>query len=499
MRNFILTLMLLLCASTSMMAAQKKIVGNVVPEGTPSWYTMDAYLQTSQGTVMHYGLTNQISFSNDGRSAFFKTLFPAQYAELWVMGAVNGNRITIDSKAVVGVDTYTTDEGRETYELKVGEPIFDISDNIIGVKDITFLIDGERIYIDDNQQSPDHAIALYGEDKYGIQLFDWTFCDSFKPYNGPTQTASVPTGVDIKSYVYDYKDTHLNPATHIGHLAVDGDTYYFDSLVPGIEGWTIGIRTGNEVKVERKQLLAFEPQIFYLGGYLQSDGGRLSDIIFDVDADGNLKQQNKEQFIVAYQTNGSLVDYGREFNIRRFDDGVAFCPSAPTEVHAVYFDELHQHGIEFYQDNRAEDGSLISADQLGYYIYVDGRRFTFNRSQYPYIKWNSTQFIPFGYCDDYNNGDIFCDGIYNCVLFYFENYETLGVQSVYRSGDVETRSDIITVDRYNIIDIVPDGINNAATEPAVASPSWYDLHGRQLNGEPTHGVFVVDGRKVIVK
>lgn len=508
MKQFLLTFLAgVLCLLTA--SAQQKIKGCVTPEGTPSYYTMDAYIQTSQGTVMFYGLSNQISFSADGKSVYFKTLFPAKYGELWVKGTISGNTVTIDKDMVIGTDSYTDEEGTFDYELKVGEPIFDLAENLVDVKDVVFKIDGTRIYIEDDQKNPDHAIGLYGISEVEvdgemvpeIELFDWTFCDSFKPYTGATELVTPPASAQTKSYVYNYKDKSLKDATDIRRIAVDGNDYYFEGLVPTVGGWTKGVRNGNTISVSRAQLLQFDPQILKIAGYRESDGGRLSDFSFTIDDKGVITQVDGDnQFIVCYQTNGSLLDYGRNFKLTPYDESQALMPYNPVEVHSVYYSELGQHGIEFMQYPSDANGNLLSADQLGYYIYVNGERFTFTKQQYPYLSWDSAEFIPFAYCDDYNYGDIFNDGYYNVVLFYIDDYETLGVQSAYRSGDVETRSDIITVTKANIVEVIPDGIERVTTEtPVNDAPTWYDLNGRRFNGEPPHGVFLVDGKKIIVK
>lgn len=483
-------------------AAPQRLKGNVTPEGTPSWYTMDAYIQTGQGTVMFYGLSNQLSFSADKKSVYFRTLFPQQYRELWVKGNISGNTITIDSKQVIATDTFT-DEGQTfTVDLQVGEPIFDIMDNIVGVKDVVFRIDGDRIYIDDDQQNPDHAIALYAVEDGEIDLYDWTFCDSFKPYTGTTELVTPPATAEVKSYVYNYKDAHLKDAMDIRRIAVDGTDYYFEGLVPSIGGWTKGTRSGNTINISRAQLLAFDPQILKIAGYRQSDGGRLSDFAFTIGADGTITQQDGDnQFIVCYQTNGQLLDYGRSFTLTPYDENKAVTPYNPVEVHSVYYSELNQHGIEFTQYPMDANGDMLSTTQLGYYIYVDGQRYTFTKKQYPYLSWDSADYIPFAYCDDYNYGDIFNDGYYNVVLFYFNDYETLGVQAVYRAGGVETRSDIITVNKANIVDIVPDGIA-APTISSLLSPSSslsHDIYGRLLGKAPHHGVVIQSGRKTLMK
>lgn len=498
MKHLFLTLLLALAAMLPT-AAQNKINGLVKPEGVPAWYTMDAYIQTGQGTVMFYGLSNQISFSADGRSVYFKTLFPMQYGELWVKGTRNGNTITIDSKQVVGTESFVDEGASINIELKVGEPIFDIMDNIVDVKDVVFKVDGDRIYIDDDQKEPEHPIALYAVEDGEIDLYDWTFCDSFKPYTGSTEVVAPPTSATTKNYVYSYKDANLKDATDIRRVAIDGSDYYFEGLVPSVGGWAKGTRNGNTISIARAQLLSRDPQFLKIAGYRQSDNGRLSDFAFTIDADGVMKQVDGDnQFIVCYMTNGGLLDYGRSFTLTPYDDAKALTPMNPFEVHSVYYSELGQHGIEFYQAAYDADGNQLAANQLGYYIYVDGKRFTFTKKQYPYLSWAETDFIPYGYCDDYNYGDIFNDGIYNVVLFYIKDYETLGVQSVYRSGDVETRSDIITVDKANVIDIIPDGIKALDAAPSVENPTWFDLCGRPLSGRKP-GVSIVGGRKVILK
>lgn len=488
-----------LSATTPLKTAKhtvRKINSVVVPQGERKWYTMDAYVQTGQGTVMYYGLSNEICFAPDGHTVYFRTLFPANYRELWVKGIINGNTITIDHNEVIATDRVVFDEGPVELSYKVGEAVFDVMDNLVDVKDIVFKIDGDRIYIEDDMKEPDRAIALYCMEEGEPDLYDWTFCDSFKPYTGATEVVTPPATATVKSYVYEYKDRNLKESTDIRRIANDGNDYYFEGLVPTVGGWTKGTRNGNTISISRAQLLKFDPQILKIAGYRSSEGGRLSDFSFAIDEKGVITQNDGDnQFIVCYQTNGSLFDYGKGFILTPYDDSKALMPYNPAEVHSVYYDELKQHGIEFMQYPSDADGNLISVEQLGYYIYVNGKRFMFTKEQYPYLGWSATDFIPFGYCDDYNNGDIFNDGYYNVVLFYIDDYDTLGVQSVYRAGGIETRSDIITVNKANVVDIVPDGIA-APTLDSSYDDIVYDLYGRRSTGIH-RGVKIIAGKKII--
>ena len=44
----------------------------------------------------------------------------------------------------------------------------------------------------------------------------------------------------------------------------------------------------------------------------------------------------------------------------------------------------------------------------------------------------------------------------------------------------------------------PTGIQKTLNEKSTMS-SFYDLSGRRLNGEPQHGVYIKDGKKVVIK
>lgn len=489
----ILTLLLALVGILPLAAQSNGVKGYIVPEGQPVIYSMSAYLLTSVGQVHYDGLYNEISTSIDGKSVYFRTLFPAQFEQLWVKGTLEGDEVTIDCKTPIASATVYDEYGKQqTIQLKVGEPIFDENDEVVDVRDVVFYKVGTTYLIEDDDF--DHPVALYYIDEYGIELQDYTFCATMDLYTGPTDLVTPPADAAANAYTYDYNDDSYRQNSEIGHVAVKGNDYYFDRLIPGVEGWVKGVREGNKITVSKRQLYSNDPLILCFGGLLLSSGGRMSDVVFIIENDGTLVEESQEQFCIAYLPNGSVYTGACRFTIRPYDESAPLTPSDPTNVVSRYYTELRQHAIEFNQSPTATDGSKLNPDQLGYYIYVNGERFTFNRKQYPYLAWESTQFIPYAYCDDYNNGDIFYDG-YNSVLFYFDNYETLGVQSVYRAGDKEARGNIITVDKYNNVEIVPEGISNIVADNKSNNSSWYDLCGRRLTKSSENGISIKNGRK----
>lgn len=488
-------------------AAQDDTKGTIEPEGTPQWYIMDSYVETGRGTEMVHGFVGHVSQSADGKNVYFSTLFPASYETLWVRGTVEGTTVTIDHNEVVGV--YSETDGRQiyNYDLKVGEPVFDANENIVGMRDVVFKTDGSHYYIDDDLDAPDHPMMLYAEEEgYGYLPFDWTFCNDLYPYTKSLDLVTLPEGAEQKAYTYRYKNNAGKECTTIGHVAVVANDYYFDMLTDlETHPWVKGTRTGNTITLEKGQLITRDVQYQFFAG-LDGTTMRTQPLTLTInEATGELTRGDvaeDQSFAIAYVFNAAqnaswFTSVAYDFSLAPFKDGGgAIELRNPENVQSGYYSELDQHYITFYQTPKAADGTQLNPDAFGYYIYVDGERFTFTRTQYPYLKWESTEFIPYNYMDDEMNGDIYYDNV-TTVLFYFKDYKTLGVQSVYRLDDgSELHSDIVTVDKLNNVTILPDAIGQISAAPA-QPVTWYDLGGRRTRN--TNGIVVANGRKILMK
>lgn len=509
MKSILATALLFAAAWTS--AAAQDLTYTIQPEGTPTTYALNCFVNINNQSYHFDGFNTEVVYSEDGKTIYIRSLFPYYYPDLWVKGKVEGNRITIDCNDVVATGTMD-DEGYEyDVTLKVGEAIFNASGNPMpeDVRNIVLTIDGERIYVADDVYNytpnywPNRTYILYDTDGGFIDYFDAAFCYDMKPYTGPTDPVTLPATAEVLPYVYEYNDFNDRPSSDIARVAIDGDDYYFDNLVPDSEGWVKGTRQGNTITVARGQLMSFNPLILRFIGY-HWDTGAFGDVTLKIDDNGVITSSDARMWCTNYAPTGRLQAYGRAFTITPYDQSAGVAPADPLEVHSVYYSELRQHGIEFYQLALSDDGKDINPDQLGYYIYVNGERFTFDRSIYPYIDEAQKTFIPYQYCDDYNLGDIFNDGNYNVVLFWFDDYETLGVQSIYRTSlGLEIGSNLIQVDKLNNTTVIPASQVSAVAPvldtPLNATPSWYDLHGRRLDGPARHGVFLSQGRKFVVR
>lgn len=510
MKNLIATALLIAAASTS--AAAQDLTYTIQPEGTPTTYALNCYVQTGIGHIHYDGFNTEVIYSEDGTTVYIRSLFPYNYPDLWVKGSVSGNRIVIDHNEPVATGTMEEDGFSYGVTLKVGEAIFNATNPVpTDTKDIVLTIDGERIYVADdvynysNYYEPERTFILYDTDGGFIDFFDSAFCYDMKPYTGPTDPVEVPENAEIFPYVYEFNDLNDQRANEIARVAVDGDNYYFDNIVPDSEGWVKGVRTGNTITIARGQLMTFHPLILRFIGY-HWDTGAFGDVTFNIDEAGVITSADPRMWCTNYAPTGRLQAYGRNFTLTPYDQGKSIVPADPYEVAAVYYPELRQHGIEFMQLALSADGKQINPEQLGYYIYVNGERFTFNKSTYPYLDESSKTFIPYQYCDDYNLGDIFNDGNYNVVLFWFDDYETLGVQSIYRpSIGGEIGSNMIQVTKAGYTTVIPAdavlGMNAPILDGGTVNtdPTWYDLHGRRLSAPAQRGVYMTRDRKVFVR
>lgn len=501
------TLFALLLSCLSLLASAQT-VGKITPEGTPEWYQMDAYLQASNGTVMYHGLVVQVSYSADGQWAYFKGLFPVQFPELWIRGKVSGQTIVFDRNEVIASQRLYDDYGTPyDYQIKMGEPIFDpnyMGDDfrVIGMNDVVYQISGDRMYIVDSTREPMHPAALYVEEDGEKFLYDWTFCNDLKPYTGSTEIITPPANAVIKPYNYDYADLYLQDVKAVGNVAVSGNDYYFDMLTPGQDAWVKGTREGNTITIKSGQLLSHETFWLRFGGLSYYSQGRMNDFKLTIDdATGIIQEADMDKFFaIVYMTDGSLADYNCNFVLTPFAEGEKIVPGDPEKVHFGTYGSQYELDFELYAVD--DKGNALNASQLGYYIYVNGQRYTFKKSKYPYINSQELTFIPYQYCDDYTNGDIWCDYARNSVFISESGVSTLGVQAVYRiSEGNEVRSNIIQVDRYNSTKVIPDEQVSSLlhiAETNNATQSVFDIYGRHTN-KLSKGLNIVDGRKVLVK
>lgn len=149
-------------------------------------------------------------------------------------------------------------------------------------------------------------------------------------------------------------------------------------------------------------------------------------------------------------------------------------------------------GVFFFNiPNVSDEGLMLLSDDLYYRIYIDGEEYTFEYDEedemYPGVGEDGMLDIPFNFT---NWTDILPGSnspIERGIYIYFEGFETIGVQSVYKYGGETTYSAILT---YNIVtDQVTNAIDSTIADSIIVNETYYDLSGRKVTN-PSNGIFV---------
>ncbi len=176
---------------------------------------------------------------------------------------------------------------------------------------------------------------------------------------------------------------------------------------------------------------------------------------------------------------GSFVTYLRptfkyqapDTKIESVDNPVILTFNAPEGYDAEFWFTLSQIN--------AQD-QIIDASKLYYSIYLDGELFTFYSDEYPGLPGDAAEAteIPFGYNNEY---EFYGYGASHYVVIYPEGMETLCVQLIYKDGEKELKSDIVTCDAAGIRSTVANG--------QLQSETYYDLQGRRVTN-PAAGLYI---------
>ena len=169
------------------------------------------------------------------------------------------------------------------------------------------------------------------------------------------------------------------------------------------------------------------------------------------------------------------------------NDGYEGTPANPRALRFYDYMEFFDYNVfEFELPALSSDGGLLDTSDLSYVIYVDGEEWTFDPEDY-WIEEPMTE-IPWSF-DNEDNILKWFGSCKHAVYFYAEGISTLGVQSIYRYGGEETRSEIVTisVDDSDIDD--PSAVAVVGGGKKVKDVRYYDLSGRQV-AAPAAGICV---------
>lgn len=116
------------------------------------------------------------------------------------------------------------------------------------------------------------------------------------------------------------------------------------------------------------------------------------------------------------------------------------------------------------------EGNFLDKNKLYYNVLIDGEVETFYTDEYQYFPYDMTD-IPMDFADAW---DLYITSPSERMLyFYFDGFDTIGVQSTYTGGGETRKSSIATL---NVT-----AINNTAGGNSVKSVVYHDMAGRTVN------------------
>lgn len=144
-------------------------------------------------------------------------------------------------------------------------------------------------------------------------------------------------------------------------------------------------------------------------------------------------------------------------------------PKDPEITYLMAFDAEFNYGfVAIKMDAETAEGDMLLKDNLYYNIYLDDELLTFDTDTYN-ISEDMTD-VPYNFSsDEITSSDA------NKYITIYDTFQKIGVQVIYRDGDTEYRSNIIS---QTTGDDAVAGIN---TDAKVISTEYYSIDGQRLS------------------
>ena len=443
----------------------------VTPPSDGKW--CDVLYRCATKYVYRYEVRTTLVYGT-GDSIFVKGLCPSM-SRAWVWGKRTGNRVAFPKGQYIGIYQGNSRQydlifqpATDCHYNESAVLVFTPVDSLTGTigDDGTLTVDYGLVTV----ESANAAGSLDMAENQCIAPFDRTYCY-------PPSTASR------RELQYQSLINARFPTYRIVEVAEDGDDFYACGFCEDAKmTWIKGRREGNDVIFPSGQYMGMigDFPINFTGVTSTDEAGLVetSEFVMECAADGGL-YTDQIYATQIYDSYGSTYIY--------FDTELkpyvleAVRPEKPQElIHEVSTGTPYII-LRFSPLN--VDGYLMDLESLYYRIYLDGRLFRFNVSDYPLLPENTTE-IGVMYNDSWNFFDY--DGYYS-RLFSFDNlnYDVMEVEMVYRLKGKELTSERLAIPNPTK---EPDGITSVVGEGEV-STVCYDLQGRRIPSD-AHGPIV---------
>lgn len=464
------------------------------PEGT-----LVSYSRSGDANMTFLGYIFNQTFSGaigdvvfgDNNTVYVKNVISQYPINSWVKGTINGNTISIDFPQLA------LELQGETYYVNYGS-INTSNYTLIPAGTLTLNYDeatGDITSQDDDFVSGNKVIALVDGANQWTGYADWNL--SLKKLN----ESVVEAPANLQTSVYSLSaDGYSGSLVNVGF---DGNDVYlqgFDSSLP--ENWAKGTISDGKLIIKNKQYLGADNEGGYHHYLLSAEGETKydpdyeeyytdyslvdADITFNYDAATKSFSNGSSFLINAGKEVANPVSSFEKARIAPFKE-VAATPAAPKNV------TLYEGGLSYYQRGYGwgyissditpvdVDGNYITPDKLSYAVWIkvngEVKQLTFSADDYIYQTAPVLTEFAYDYTD---NWDITISGLQHSVYYYVIGPEAYGVQTIYRGGGEERRSEIVWADVLTY---------GAEVQPAAATPAYPDVDPADTGSQISFGFF----------
>ena len=420
----------------------------VLPNGVKpvTYYTTGGtfYGITDSGWLDDTSSMPSIQVAIDGSDIYIQGL-AYFFKDAWIKGTIENGIATFASGQYVGTDDWGIEFLVGSNDGNTVAPIIFALDEDAGT------LTAQTTYIYESNQ------------KNEISADSYSYWESAEF----SVIVEIPEGLETSEYSLSaYEVTwgqESNDPTYTEYetpvmVGFDGNTVYAQGLCAEMpEAWVKGTISGTTVTFRTGQFLGiYEPFAgyfqypMYLLGY---DGSGIEDITFELGEANATLTMTSPDYILINTTKNTVDPYtviaGAVLTLL---PDVAATPAQPE----IYYASLtgNYPKIEYSIPIEDEDGNPLILSKLTYQVYVDINQvvspLTLTTGLYEELDDDMTE-IPYNFTDNYD--------VYNYRLYLnqgdFTGWRRIGIQSIYRGGSEEKRSEINWYALYNYMVSVP--------------------------------------------
>lgn len=426
----------------------------------------------------------------DNDEVYFKDIFSYAQNDTYVKGTLSDGIITVEMGQCIYYST-RDEYGCKLAALSVDENGYPYVNE--SVDKVTYTVDTDGTV----KLSPEYILGLaYTDDDSWANFADFT-----QTYTVFTDTpVTKPASVTTEKWALTTADGN----GHIINVGIDGNDIYFGGLSDKMpDAWAKGTIDGDKVTVDEKQFMGIYGNMYQylmIGASEEEDGEKYykltsEPMVFNYDANAKTLTTAEEKALIV---NASLkkvyyltiLGQPTMYFLDKFEPAV---PSNPTNVYTDGYSPYSGCGtFEFTLPILDTDGKLLDSSCYYYNIYVDNYLFTLYPDEYSSIAddgYEELTDIPYDYSDYW---DLEVSGANRTLYYYFEGFETIGVQAIYTVDGITNKSALVN---YNIEtgqtnEVDPASISVITSTGKAVNVEYYDLMGRKLANPATGGMVI---------